>query len=148
MPGGRKKTVINTKRIERLAAQGLTKDQIIRVLDVGESTFYRCLRESSELAVAFERGRAAGVEKVAKMVMDHHIMKSKNFDAAKFYLKTQAKWKEDSDVTVKGDKDNPVQVEENVTTSLNIPALSAEALEVIGLALQRKAADDAKGKQG
>ena len=61
-----------------------------------------------------------------------------------FYLKTVAKWKDTSEVTLKGDKESPVQVEANVTNSLNIPALSAEALEIISLALQRKAVDDAK----
>ena len=144
MAGGRKKIIIDVETVEQLAADGMTKDEIIRYLDVAGGTFYRNQRENAQLAVAYERGKAVGVKEAAELLRTHHIKKKKSLPGLMFYLKTVAKWKDTSEVTLKGDKESPVQVEANVTNSLNIPALSAEALEIISLALQRKAADDAK----
>ena len=136
-----KKKEIDLVKIEELAAQGLTKDQIILCLDVGKSTFYRNAQESGEVGLAFDRGRAKGVKMVTDIVMNHHIKKMKSLDAAKFYLKTQTpQFREQSDITHKGDADQPIEMKTTYVNSRDIPALAAEVEEILNTARQRKAA--------
>jgi hydroxymethylpyrimidine pyrophosphatase-like HAD family hydrolase len=141
----KKKKAIDIKKVEELAALGLSKQEIIYCLDMDQSTYYRNQKDSPELQVAYERGRAKGVMAVTQKLIKHHINKDNNFEAARFYLKTRSdNYKEKSEIKHTGDKDNPVEVKTTHVNPNNIPALTAEADEILAIARQRKAARESK----
>ena len=144
--GGRKKIVIDTKRIEQLAAQGLSKEEIILCLDINESTYYRNQQNNPEMQVAYMRGRARGVEKATKALLEYNIGEVKDIKAIQYYLGQRAdNFKDKIEVRHTGDKDNPVQVETKVTNSLDIAGLTADLRDIMAIARKRKEADEAKG---
>lgn len=79
-------------KVEELASQGLTFEQIAMNLGVSYKTIQNNKRENADFAAAIERGKAAGIQQVAnslfKAAAGGHI------EAAKFYLARRAGWSE------------------------------------------------------
>lgn len=89
-------------KAEELASQGLEQQQIAYCLGIGLSTFYEKKNENKEFAEAIKKGKAKGIAKVTKHLLDN--IEKGNVAGQIFYLKCQANWKEakeDTNVNVK-----------------------------------------------
>lgn len=86
------KIEINLQQVEKLAANGLTQQQIADSLGISVSTIESRLRESEEFKDAIKKGKAKGIAIIANQLFE----KAKSGDTTSiiFYLKTQAGWKE------------------------------------------------------
>jgi predicted transcriptional regulator len=78
-------------QVEKLAAV-LTLEQIADFLGVSGQTVRRRMKEEPRVLEAFTRGRARAVGQVATNLVQQAV--AGNTQAAIFYLKTQAGWKE------------------------------------------------------
>lgn len=79
---------INPDKVEALAAQGLTMDQIASCLGVGRSTLYERMGTEADVMDAIKRGRAKGVATVSNALFQS--AKGGNITAQIFYLKNRA----------------------------------------------------------
>lgn len=93
----RKLTEEEVARIEELAGQGLTAEQIAECLGVKRITLWRWSKRS-DVGAALERGRVK-MYSVATGKLKEKIMEG-NTSAIIFYLKTRWGWKEQSSVDV------------------------------------------------
>jgi len=101
------KVHIDSKEVERLAAQGLTNPQICDSLGISEATLYRQKRKSTELTDAIKRGRARGVANVTNKLYEQCM--EGNTTAILFYLKARAHWR-DRDPVEFNTTDAPVTI--------------------------------------
>ncbi len=83
---------IDLAKVESLAANGLTQEQIAAALGISESLLYQQKRENEEFAEAIKRGKAKGIALVTNKLMES--IKGGNMTGMIFFLKTQAGWKE------------------------------------------------------
>lgn len=91
MSGGPKKFIITDKHIkqsERLAAQGLTMEQIASVIGIGTSTLYFKQEEYPELQEAIKRGRHKGIATVTNKLFER--ASQGHTTEMLFYLKNRA----------------------------------------------------------
>lgn len=86
------KIQIDLSKVEALAANGLTQQQIADSLGISERTLYNSKRDNADFAEAIKRGRAKGIAVVTNKLMEQ--CKNGNTTAIIFFLKTQAGWKE------------------------------------------------------
>ncbi|MCX8696552.1 winged helix-turn-helix transcriptional regulator [Gilliamella sp. B2828] len=86
------KIEINLQQVEKLAANGLTQQQIADSLGISVSTIESRLRESEEFKDAIKKGKAKGIAIIANQLFE----KAQSGDTTSiiFYLKTQGGWKE------------------------------------------------------
>lgn len=86
------KIEINLQQVEKLAASGLTQQQIADSLGISVTTIESRLRESEEFKDAIKKGKAKGVAVIANQLFE----KAKSGDTTSmiFFLKAQAGWKE------------------------------------------------------
>ena len=90
------KIEIDLAKVEVMAANGLTQQQIADSLGISVSTLYGRKRESEEFEEAIKRGKAKGVALVTNELMKQ--VKSGNVTAMIFFLKARAGWKEKNEV--------------------------------------------------
>lgn len=115
---------IDLDEVERLAACGLTLEQIGHYYRISESTFKRMKKENEDLMNSYNAGKAQASANVGKTVFQK--AKDGNFQEARFYLKTQADWTEKQKHEIMGEGGGPVQTEsENIT----LDDLTDEAVE-------------------
>lgn len=100
---------IDLTKVEALAANGLTQQQIADSLGISERTLQNRKRDSAEFADAIKRGRNKGIAFVTNSLMNK--IKSGNVTAMIFYLKTQAGWRETKELEVSGDVFVPQMIE-------------------------------------
>lgn len=81
-------------KAETLAAQGLTKQQIARVIGIAVGTLHRKVAENSDLNEAIKRGQAKGVATIANSLFQ--AAREGNITAQIFYLKNRdpENWKD------------------------------------------------------
>ena len=91
-PTVRASDVIDLQRIERMAANGMTMEQIAGALGISDRTLYRAGKASSELAETIKRGRLLGIERVTEKLQD--LISEDNQAAVFFFLKCKAGWNE------------------------------------------------------
>ena len=84
------KIPISVEQVERLAAQGLTNEQIYLSLGIGESTFYDRKKNEPEIEEAIKRGKAKGIAKITNALFEN--ASKGNLGAQCFFLKNQAGW--------------------------------------------------------
>lgn len=84
------------KEVENMGALGMTSEQIADCLGIGTSTFYNKLNEYGEFLDAVKRGKAKGIRLVTSKLVEN--VQNANVTAQIFYLKCQAKWKEEKDL--------------------------------------------------
>lgn len=89
--------------VEKLAAQGLTKEQIARCLGMSECTLYSKQNRFPEFLKAMEDGRAKGVAVISNALFGS--AKEGHFPAQRYYLQNRAPeaWRDSSDIVHKGD---------------------------------------------
>ena len=78
---------VTLKKVETLAAQGLTEKQIYQSMGVSHDTFYRCKREKPELSDALKRGQSKGIAVVTNALFTK--CREGNIAAMIFYLKNR-----------------------------------------------------------
>lgn len=90
------KIEIDLAKVEAMAANGLTQQQIADSLGISVSTLYGRKRENEEFEEAIKRGKAKGIAVVTNELMEQ--IKSGNVTAMIFFLKSRAGWKEKSEL--------------------------------------------------
>ena len=86
------KIQIDLNKVESLAANGLTQEQIASALGISETTLHQRKRDNTDFAAAIKRGKAKGIALVTNKLMES--IKGGNMTGMIFFLKTQAGWKE------------------------------------------------------
>lgn len=111
------------QKTESLASQGLTLEQIARVLGICYDTLNNKKKQFVELSEAIKRGQAKGVATISNALFQN--AKSGNTVAQIFYLKNRApgEWKDKHDHEVTGPGGGPIKT---ITTSMT-PREAAEA---------------------
>src|SRR6056300_903430 len=110
------KIQIDLAKVESLAANGLTQEQIACALGISETTLHQRKRDSADFAAAIKRGKAKGIALVTNKLMES--IKGGNMTGMIFFLKTQAGWKETNVQEHTGADGGAIQV--------NTTAMSAE----------------------
>ena len=80
--------------IERLAAKGLSQQQIGAALGCSRKTLQRRLDDDPEFEMAFDRGRASLCEEAASLLLDQ--ARAGSTDALKFVLDRRCDWSKTS----------------------------------------------------
>lgn len=86
------KIQIDLNKVESLAANGLTDEQIASALGISRTTLANRKRENEQFVQAIKRGKAKGIALVTNKLMES--IKGGNMTGMIFFLKTQAGWKE------------------------------------------------------
>lgn len=81
------------KKVEALAGQGLTKENIANCLGISYQTLNERSKEYADFSDALKRGKAKGLAEVTDALLKN--VKLGNVTAQIFYLKCQGKWKEE-----------------------------------------------------
>lgn len=91
------------KQAEKLAAQGLTMDQIALTLNMGKTTLYEKVNKYTEFSDAIEAGRGKGIAAITNAL----FKKAKEGDVAaqKYYLNNRdnQNWKDRHDYNIAAD---------------------------------------------
>lgn len=74
----------NYEQIEAMAAQGLSQEQICRVLGISPGTLYSHRKKNEELAECLKRGRAKGLATITSALF--RSARDGNIVAIKYYL--------------------------------------------------------------
>ena len=85
------------EKVENLASQGLTVDQIALVLGVSHWTIYERQNEFPEFSDAIKRGRGKGIANVTNALYEKATVDKDN-TAMIFYLKNRAGWVDKQEV--------------------------------------------------
>lgn len=104
------------QEVERLAALGITNEDMAACLGCSEATIYNRKRESEEFRAAFARGRAKAQQIAAATIQS--AVASGDVRAAMFYLKARCGWKEGIEAKVESTNTTTIQ------QGLNIEAMS------------------------
>ena len=93
---------VDYKKVESLAAQGLSKKEIAYCLGIGESTLYEKQKTDPEFLEAIKRGKAKGIGTVTNALFQS--AKGGNITAQIFYLKNRQpdKWRDRHEMKHKG----------------------------------------------
>ena len=96
------------KKAEKLAAQGLTLEQIARVLGISYQTLNEKSKDYSVFSDAIADGKAKGVASITNAVFER--AKSGDVQAAKYYLNNRdnKNWSDKRDFNLGGQDDNPI----------------------------------------
>lgn len=86
------KIPIDIAKVEMLAAQGLTQEQIADVLGISERTLRRRKQDMSEMSEAIKRGQAKGIAIATNKLMEQ--VRDGNLGAICFFLKCRGAWSE------------------------------------------------------
>ncbi len=79
-------------QVERLAAQGLTQQQIADALGISRATVQRRIKADAAFDAAVKKGAAKGIALVANKLFE--AAKEGNIAAAIFFLKARAGWRD------------------------------------------------------
>lgn len=93
---------LDPKKVEQLAAQGLTVRQVADCCDISRSQLYARLKEEPDLSDALKRGRSKGIDVVTNALFQN--AKGGNVTAQIFYLKNRQpkKWRDRREHEVSG----------------------------------------------
>ena len=108
--GSRPKPVIDYAEVERLAAQGLTQEQICSCIGISTATLYKYKKLDKDFAEALKRGQHRGIEAVTNALFQSAV--EGNLGAQVFYLKNRGKedWKDKQDLEHSGETSHTITV--------------------------------------
>lgn len=95
-------------KIERLAGQGLNREQISHVLGVSRATFSRKTAADEKIEAAIKDGRSKAIAMVSNRLFQD-ALEPRNLGAQVFYLKNQAGWRDRADVELTGKDGGPIE---------------------------------------
>lgn len=81
-------------KVESLASQGLSNEEIAGCLGISRSTLYAKMGEFPDFSDAIKKGKALGIATATAALMDR--IKEGNIAATIFFLKCKAGWRENS----------------------------------------------------
>ena len=81
-----------------LSGRGLTAEQIHQYYGISRGTWFNTLKKDAELHAAVIQGRSKGISFAAGKLFE--LVKKGDKTAIIFYLKTQGRWKEATDVEI------------------------------------------------
>lgn len=93
---GRQRIQLDLAEVERLAALGLTEEQIGLALGVSQDTITRRKQDTADFAEAIKRGRASGIGHVTNKLREQ--IDNGNVTATLFFLKCKAGWTEQAEI--------------------------------------------------
>lgn len=102
-------------KVEVLAAS-CTKQQIADYFGICFNTFHKICQNQPEVNEAYRRGKAMAVIDVAGSLIRE--AKNGNIQAAQFYLKTQAGWKETERREISGPDGGPIETDNKWTIEI------------------------------
>jgi hypothetical protein len=88
-----KKIELDIAKIEELAGQGLTEQEICLCIGISRTTLYRRKRDASAVAEAIERGKAKAHAVVANALFE--LCKERNLGAIVWFEKSRCGMSED-----------------------------------------------------
>lgn len=91
-----KKIEFDLEEVERLAALGLTEEQIGLALGVSQDTITRRKQDTAEFAEAIKKGKAQGIGHVTNRLREQ--IDNGNVTAILFFLKCRAGWNEHAEI--------------------------------------------------
>jgi hypothetical protein len=108
--GGRPVKVLTETDVIKLEALAccLTKSQVADYFGMTEKTLRAVEERQPEVSTAYSKGKAMAIADVATSLYEQ--AKNGNIKAAKFYLKTQAGWREHETTTVTASPDNVIKI--------------------------------------
>ena len=110
---GRKPSIEITPQIlseiEKLGGVGLSQKQIASYYGIHEVTFIKMKNRDERINIAYKKGKSKAITIVAGRLMEQ--IHQGNITAIIFYLKTQARWREKSSLTV----DNNIKLKSKQT---------------------------------
>ena len=108
--GGRPVKVLTEKDVIKLEALAcvLTKSQVADYFGMTEKTLRAVEERQPEVNTAYSKGKATAIAGVATSLYEQ--AKSGNIQAAKFYLKTQAGWREHEAAVATERGDNVIEI--------------------------------------
>jgi hypothetical protein len=117
---GPKPRVFTKREIKKMETLGevLSREQIAAYFKMSKAGFYNALNRQPEAMEALDKGRAQAIHDVAKGLLTK--ARDGNLSAAIFYLKSQAGWRETSDVH------NNVSGEMSITIQTGVPRPDAD----------------------
>ncbi len=101
---------LDLEKIEGLAANGLTLEQIAAALSIDVRTLYNKRKRFKEVRDAIDRGAAAGIKNVANALYEAAVV-DKNTTAMIFYLKARAGWRDQGPIVEVHNEQNNVKIE-------------------------------------
>lgn len=93
-------TAEQIKQVEKLASV-LNQTQLAEYFEMSHTTFIEVCKRQPKVSLAYKKGRASAIEKVATSLIQQAI--EGNTTAQMFYLKTQAGWRETDKTDENGD---------------------------------------------
>ena len=108
--GGRPVKVLTETDVIKLEALArvLTKSQVANYFGMTEKTLRAIEDRQPEVSTAYSKGKAMAIADVATSLYEQ--AKSGNIQAAKFYLKTQAGWREHEAAAATEKVDNVIEI--------------------------------------
>ena len=105
------------KKVESLASQGLTLEQIARVLGITYKTLNEKNKQFSELSDAIKSGQAKGIATISNALFNN--AKNGNITAQIFYLKNRApeEWKDRVPEGAESDRPTPQTVRVEIVSA-------------------------------
>ena len=96
-------TVLTEEEIEQIPflASCLTQAQIAQKFGVSIDTMNNLIERDPKIAAYYNMGLAEAIGQVSSVVLKQAL--SGNLEAAKFYLKTRAGWREQQDININGE---------------------------------------------
>ena len=108
--GGRPAKVLSETDVIKLEALAcvLTKSQVADYFGMTEKTLRAIEGRQPEVSTAYSKGKAMAIADVATSLYDQAM--AGNIQAAKFYLKTQAGWREHETTAATASPDNIIKI--------------------------------------
>lgn len=103
---------LDLQRVEALASRGLTLEQIAANLGIDASTLHRKKARMPELQDAIKRGQSKGISLIANKLFEK--ARGGNVAAMIFFLKARGGWSEKTEMTLRGDAENPLPIDNRV----------------------------------
>lgn len=107
------KIEIDLCEVERLAAQGLTQEQIALCLGISARAYQYKKKDDAEIAAAVKRGQARGISTVTNKLFE--LCEEGNLGAICFYMKTRGGWSEKQQVEHSGPDGGPIKAQIDAT---------------------------------
>ena len=124
---------LDLQRVEALASRGLTLEQIAASLGIDASTLHRKKARMPELQDAIKRGQSKGISLIANRLFEK--AKGGNVAAMIFFLKARGGWSEKTEMTLRGDAENPLPIDNR------LPDLSPEQIMELMLKHNARSSD-------
>ena len=101
------------RKVEALAAQGLSQEQIASCIGCSLATISRRKLDNEKFDAAIKNGNAKGIATVTNALFQN--AKGGNLGAQIFYLKNRAGWRDKQEVEQSGPGGGPIQVESTLS---------------------------------